>query len=145
MGTISQAPTGSSARDVEASVPDRHGNPAREPVVLSRASDELLARLIARGGERAFAALYERYHQPLYRYCRSILRNDSEAQDALQSTFMHALTALQRHQREAPVRPWLFRIAHNESISLLRRRARDSSPDAREAQAAVAPSAEEEA
>jgi RNA polymerase sigma factor (sigma-70 family) len=84
--------------------------------------DERLARLAAAGHERAFTVMYKRYHQPLYRYCRSILRDDSDAQDALQSTFAAAFAALARGQRDAPIRPWLFRIAHNEAISLLRRR-----------------------
>ena len=92
------------------------------PFRLARFGDERLARLVADGNERAFATLYERYHQPLYRYCRSIVRDDTDAQDALQSTFAGALVALRRAQRSAPVRPWLFRIAHNEAISLLRRR-----------------------
>jgi RNA polymerase sigma factor (sigma-70 family) len=89
---------------------------------LARLGDERLARLVAGGNDRAFTALYERYHQPLYRYCRSIVRNETDAQDALQSTFAGALVALRRGQRSAPVRPWLFRIAHNEAISVLRRR-----------------------
>ncbi len=91
---------------------------------LSRLADERLARLAARGSSRAIAAVYERYHQPLYRYCRSIVRDDTDAQDALQSTFTRALAALKRGQRSAPLRPWLFRIAHNEAISTLRRRRR---------------------
>jgi RNA polymerase sigma factor (sigma-70 family) len=89
---------------------------------LGRTGDERLARLVADGDERAFAVLYRRYHQPLYRYCRSIVHNDADAQDALQSTFANALAALRRGHRDAPLRPWLFRIAHNETISLLRRR-----------------------
>ena len=76
--------------------------------------DERLARLAAAGHARAFAVVYERHHQGLYRYCRSILRNDADAQDALQSTFTAAFAALGRGQRDAPIRPWLFRIAHNE-------------------------------
>jgi len=89
-----------------------------------RLGDERLARLAARGSGGAFAAVYERYHQGLYRYCRSILRDDADAQDALQSTFMRALSALKRGQRNAPLRPWLFRIAHNEAISIVRQRGR---------------------
>jgi RNA polymerase sigma factor (sigma-70 family) len=85
-------------------------------------ADDRLARLVASGDEQAFATLYERYHQPLYRYCRSMLRHDADAQDAMQSALMSAFAALSRSQRDAPVRPWLFRIAHNEAISLLRRR-----------------------
>jgi RNA polymerase sigma factor (sigma-70 family) len=111
---------------------------------LPRLGDERLARLAARGSARAFAAVYERYHQPLYRYCRSILRDDGDAQDALQSTFTRALSALQRDQRGAPLRPWLFRIAHNESISMLRRRRGGPDP-LDEGSVPVVPSAEDEA
>lgn len=109
-----------------------------------RLGDERLARLAARGSPRAFAAVYERYHQVLYRYCRSILRDDADAQDALQSTFMHALSALKRGQRSAPLRPWLFRIAHNEAISVLRRRRRGEEPPA-EVSPPPAASAEDQA
>lgn len=114
------------------------------PLALSRLSDELLARYAARGSDHAFTVLYERYHQPLYRYCRSIVRNDVDAQDALQSAFTSALSALQRDARNAPLRPWLYRIAHNESISLLRRRRRDQHEEVTE-WAALGSSAEEQA
>jgi RNA polymerase sigma factor (sigma-70 family) len=109
-----------------------------------RIGDERLARLAARGSPRAFAAVYERYHQVLFRYCRSIVRDDADAQDALQSTFTRALSALQRGQRSAPLRPWLFRIAHNEAISVLRRRRRGDEPLAG-APLPAAPSAEDQA
>jgi RNA polymerase sigma factor (sigma-70 family) len=85
-------------------------------------SDERLARLVSRGSERAFATLYERHHQALYRYCLSIVRNPQDAQDALQSALMRALAALRASERDLAVRPWLFRIAHNEAVSVLRRR-----------------------
>jgi RNA polymerase sigma factor (sigma-70 family) len=87
--------------------------------------DETLALRIKAGDQQAFALIYERYHQSLFRYCRSVVRNDSDAQDALQSTFERALAALARGQRNAPLRPWLFRIAHNESITLIRTRGRE--------------------
>jgi RNA polymerase sigma factor (sigma-70 family) len=88
--------------------------------------------------ERSFASLYERYEQPLYRYCLSLLRDESDAQDALQSSFTAAFAALRRRPPSGPLRPWLFRIAHNEAISLLRRR-RPAMPidDALSAPAAV--------
>jgi RNA polymerase sigma factor (sigma-70 family) len=80
-----------------------------------------------RGDAAAFTALYERHHQALYRYCRSILHHDEDARDALQNTLAKAFAALQDEERDFDLRPWLFRIAHNESISLLRRR-RDALP-----------------
>jgi RNA polymerase sigma factor (sigma-70 family) len=110
---------------------------------LARLGDERLARLVAGGNDRAFTALYERYHQPLYRYCRSIVRDETDAQDALQSTFAGALVALRRGQRSAPVRPWLFRIAHNEAISVLRRRG--DTEELSEASAGSVASAEDQA
>jgi RNA polymerase sigma factor (sigma-70 family) len=67
-------------------------------------------------------AVYERYHQPLYRYCFSIIGNAEDAQDALQNAMVKAVRALPGEQREIQLKPWLYRIAHNESIELLRRR-----------------------
>jgi RNA polymerase sigma factor (sigma-70 family) len=100
--------------------------PIRSPSELALAgrfsSDERLARLVSQGSERAFAALYQRHHQALYRYCRSIVRDEDDAQDALQSAMARALVALRARERDLAVRPWLFRIAHNEAVSVLRRR-----------------------
>jgi RNA polymerase sigma factor (sigma-70 family) len=76
----------------------------------------------ARGDDAALAAMYERHHQALYRYCRSILHHDEDARDALQSTMAKALAALRNEERDFELRPWLFRIAHNEAISRLRQR-----------------------
>src|SRR6478735_6067592 len=76
----------------------------------------------ARGDDTALAAMYARHHQALYRYCRSILHDDEDARDALQSTMAKALAALQDEHRDFELRPWLFRIAHNEAISRLRQR-----------------------
>ena len=85
----------------------------RGPVLRSQA---------ARGDDAALAAMYERHHQALYRYCRSILHHDEDAHDALQSTMAKALAALRDEERDFELRPWLFRIAHNEAISRLRQR-----------------------
>jgi RNA polymerase sigma factor (sigma-70 family) len=84
--------------------------------------NERLARLVSDGNRQAFAPLYKRYYQQLYRYCRSIVHDDLDAQDALQSTFASAFAALRKGERDAPLRPWLFRIAHNEAVSVIRRR-----------------------
>jgi len=115
----------------------------RPPARLSHLGDELLARQAARGSERAFTIIYQRYHQPLYRYCRSILRHDQDAQDALQSTFTGALAALRQQRRTAPLRPWLYRIAHNEAVSLLRRRGREGQPEPLSEQVALTGSVEQ--
>ena len=84
--------------------------------------DERLAGLARRGDQRAFETIFRRYHQELYRFCRAILADPHEAQDALQSTMEAALRALPDDERRIALRPWLYRVAHNESISILRRR-----------------------
>ena len=85
-------------------------------------ADTRLARLAARGDQRAFEAIFERYHQELYRYCRAILRDSDDAQDALQATMASALHSLPGEERRIVLRPWLYRVAHNEAISILRKR-----------------------
>src|SRR5690348_9614438 len=98
-----------------------HGRPTfRLPLRLL--GDDRLARMAARGERRAFEAMFARYHRELYRYCRAILGEHEEANDALQSTMAIALHHLPRAERRASLRGWLYRVAHNESVSILRRR-----------------------
>lgn len=85
-------------------------------------SDDRLALRATKGDRRAFAAIYRRYHQDLYRYCLAIVGNSQDAQDALQNMMVKVLGALPGEQRKIELKPWLYRIAHNESIDLLRRR-----------------------
>jgi RNA polymerase sigma factor (sigma-70 family) len=85
-------------------------------------SDERLTRRAVGGDERAFAAIFRRYHQSLYRFCLAIVGNPEDAQDALQNTMIKVLRALPGEERQIELKPWLYRIAHNEAIDLLRRR-----------------------
>ena len=87
-----------------------------------RLGEARLARLAVRGDRRAFEAIFQRYHQELFRYCRAIVHDPDDAQDALQSTMASALRALPGEDRQIALRPWLYRVAHNEAISILRRR-----------------------
>jgi len=85
-------------------------------------SDERLTRRAVGGDERAFAAIFSRYHQSLYRFCLAIVGNPDDASEALQNTMIKVLRALPGEERKIELKPWLYRIAHNESIDLLRRR-----------------------
>jgi len=113
------------------------GQPVTRQPLLRLLSDERLVKLASEGSTQAFAAIYERHHQAVYRYCRSILRSDHDARDALQSTMLKAMQALGGESREIALRPWLFRIAHNESISVLRGRPADAPIDGASELAAV--------
>jgi RNA polymerase sigma factor (sigma-70 family) len=81
-----------------------------------------LSRRARRGEQGAFEEIFREHHQEIYRYCLAILRNPADAEDALQSTMSAALRALPGEAREMELRPWLFRVAHNESISIVRAR-----------------------
>jgi RNA polymerase sigma factor (sigma-70 family) len=96
-------------------------------------SDERLTRRAVGGDERAFAAIFRRYHQPLYRFCLAIVGTPEDAQDALQNTMIKVLRALPGEERKIELKPWLYRIAHNESIDLLRRRRETRQLDAEQA------------
>ncbi|MEA2233970.1 MAG: hypothetical protein QOD83_3786 [Solirubrobacteraceae bacterium] len=96
--------------------------PSTRTVVYSRLGDEFLASRAAAGNSAAFTVLYERYHGALLGYCRSILLNAEDASDATQSALENALRALPRREPGRPLKPWLYRIAHNEAITIVRRR-----------------------
>ncbi|HEX8205728.1 MAG TPA: sigma factor, partial [Solirubrobacteraceae bacterium] len=69
------------------------------PRALRLLGDERLAVLAAEGDDSAFAAIYARHHVALLRYCRSIVRDEHDALDALQSAMLKALVALRRDGR----------------------------------------------
>ena len=115
----------------------------RRPAALRLLSDDRLARRAAEGDRGAFAVIFERHHQGLYRYCRAILRHDEDARDALQTTFTRAIAALDGETRSVAIKPWLYRIAHNETISLLRRRRPCDALEAQPEAASAAPAPED--
>jgi RNA polymerase sigma factor (sigma-70 family) len=98
-------------------------------------SDERLCRRAAHGDSHAIAAIYRRYQQALYRYCLAILADPQDAQDALQNTMVKVVRALPHEQREIRLKPWLYRIAHNESVNILRARGGQAQPLSVELQA----------
>jgi RNA polymerase sigma-70 factor (ECF subfamily) len=93
--------------------------PRSEVRALSEAE---LVELARQGGENAIRLLIERNNQRLFRAARSVLRNDGEAEDVVQETYVKAFTALQSFRGEASFSTWLTRIALNEAVSRLRRR-----------------------
>src|SRR5687768_13459597 len=93
-------------------------------------TDEKLAALAAAGNDDAFATLYARHHQAVYRYCFSLLHQEADARDALQGSMLAALSSLRAKPIEGDLKPWLFRIAHNQSISIIRGRDREAPTEA---------------
>jgi RNA polymerase sigma-70 factor, ECF subfamily len=77
----------------------------------------------ARRGDRdAIRRLVQRHNRRLFRIARSILRNDSDAEDALQDAYVRAIRGLDGFRGEARFGTWLARIVINEALGALRRR-----------------------
>jgi RNA polymerase sigma-70 factor (ECF subfamily) len=78
---------------------------------------------LAKSDPRAFAPLYARYFDPVYRYCYRRLGHPEAAADATAQVFTKALAALPGYREDAPsFRSWLFAIAHNVITDDLRAR-----------------------
>ena len=76
----------------------------------------------AKGDGKAFASLYEEYFDRIYRYLYLRLENQSDAEDLAQEVFVKALEAIRGYRwRGLPFASWLFRIAHNLMIDLVRK------------------------
>jgi RNA polymerase sigma factor (sigma-70 family) len=87
--------------------------------LLRTQSDGRLATLARGGHDRAFEAIVERYRRPLQRYLRRLL-SEPLAEDVLQATFVRAWQALCSGTEVHDLRPWLYRIAHNQAVNALR-------------------------
>lgn len=81
---------------------------------------ELVESALARPD--AFALIVHRYEAPLKRYVRRLLgRSTGTVEDVLQEVFLKVYVNLNDYDRGRPFSPWIYRIAHNEAVSALRR------------------------
>jgi len=80
-----------------------------------------LAKRVSIGDDAAFRTIIERHNRRLYRIARSILCNDSEAEDIVQATYLKAYLHIKDFRGEAGLATWLARITINEALELLRR------------------------
>lgn len=99
---------------------------SRDSAQSLRASDEdrASAKRIAAGETDQFARLMREHNRRLYRIARAMLRDDAEAEDALQDAYLAAYRAMGRFRGEATLATWLSRLVLNECLGRLRRGAR---------------------
>lgn len=96
--------------------------PSALPRAPDLATDAQLAARAAKGDSLAFECVMRRHNQLLFRTARSILKNDEDAEDALQEAYLRAWNALGSFRDDARLSTWLTRIVINESLGRLRRR-----------------------
>src|ERR1700691_6372418 len=84
-----------------------------------RTGDAALVRRMQAGDEAAFAAIFKRHHAPLLSYCRHMLGDQDEGEDALQQAFIKAHQALRSGTAPRELRPWLYAIARNFCLSAI--------------------------
>lgn len=87
-------------------------------------SDMQIAKRIAADDRSAFGLLMRRHNQLLYRTARSILRDDADAEDAVQDAYVHAYRAMRSFRGDSKLSTWLVRIVVNEALGRLRKRNR---------------------
>jgi RNA polymerase sigma factor (sigma-70 family) len=89
---------------------------------LRARGDERLVALVRTGDAAAFEAIYDRYHARILAFCRHMLGSREDAEDAAQYTFIGAYHDLLRSARDVDLKPWLYAIARNRCLSMLRSR-----------------------
>jgi len=83
-----------------------------------------------RAGDRAeFARMVETYYTPIYRLALKMLAHEQDAEDVLQNTFLKALQHIGAFEGRSSLSTWLYRIAANEALMLLRRKRPELSID----------------
>jgi RNA polymerase sigma-70 factor (ECF subfamily) len=85
-------------------------------------TDEELAESVRTGDEAAYASLYERYRRSLYLFAVRMLGGSEPALDLVQETFLTLWECRGEMDRVRSVRGWLFTLARNRCVSLLRKR-----------------------
>jgi RNA polymerase sigma-70 factor, ECF subfamily len=102
--------------------------PPRRARVADATTDAELVERAVRGDDDAFECIMRRHNRLLFRTARSILKNDAEAEDALQEAYLRAWRVLATFRSESKLSTWLVRIVINEALGRLRRRSSNVAP-----------------
>lgn len=74
------------------------------------------------GDHDAFRLLIDQYQVPILKLCKGFLHNDEDAKDVTQDTFIEVIQSINRFRGNAKLSTWLYRIAVNKSLNLIRKR-----------------------
>src|SRR5207245_10787590 len=87
-------------------------------------TDTQLVSSLKEGDDSAFEEILRRYERKVYSLVRGLTRNDEDAEDALQDAFLSIYRKIGSFKQEASLSTWIYRIAVNSALMLLRKRRR---------------------
>lgn len=105
---------------------------AGEPVNVPELSDDALVQRARQRDLAAFETLVERHEEKIYRLAMRLVRNESDAQEILQETFLSAWRNLASFEGKAQFGSWLYRVAANAALMMLRTQRRRPAVSAEE-------------
>lgn len=92
---------------------------------MEEQSDEAIVVAVQNGDMEAFKTLVERYEPKMLRYATRFLFGYEDARDAIQDVFIKAYRNLKSFDASRRFSPWIYRIAHNELINLIKKKGRE--------------------
>ncbi len=92
-------------------------------------SDKYILKLFKQDKEKAFRLLLVKYREKLYHHIRRIVILHEESDDALQNTFIKVWENLEKFRSDSSLYTWLYRIATNEALTIIKKRKRENSMD----------------
>ncbi len=90
--------------------------------MIETATQDISVKALQAGDRAEFARLVDAYSGPIYRLGLRMLGREQDAEDVLQNTFLQALTHIATFEGRSSLSTWLYRIAANEALMLLRRK-----------------------
>ena len=87
-------------------------------------TEALLIADLCEGDETALAPLIEKYKRMVYRLAMQITKNHADTEDVMQETFLKVYRSIRTFRKDAAFETWVYRIAVNEALNFVKRRAR---------------------
>lgn len=98
-------------------------NPIVSGAIDATISDEeLIQKYLASQKTKYFNVLYDRYNNKVYAKCISMLKEETQAEDAVQEIFIKVLLSVSKFKQESKFSTWLYSVTYNYCIDLIRRR-----------------------
>ncbi len=109
---------------------------------MSQSTEDDIRKALAADTEKAFRMIIDLYGRKLYWHIRRLVITHDDADDALQNTFLNAWKNIGSFRSESSLLTWLWAIAANEALNIIRRRGRENSVALDDVEEILASSAE---